>query len=220
MNTPTSPAANGASPKGSASAVRNLLDWLETFAYAFCFVLVFFTFLCRIVTVDGSSMSPTLTGEEKYLNQSGDKLLISNLFYTPTYGDIVVVSREDDVPIIKRVIATEGQTVDIDFDNWQVTVDGQLLDEAYINRIDGMAMMKRDVNFPLTVDKGCVFVMGDNRNNSLDSRDSRIGQVKTENIVGRVLCRLLPLGEFGAVEPRAETIAAYERATGKQYAAN
>lgn len=202
MHTPTSSVQTENSPRNGGAALRNLLDWLETFAYAFCFVLVFFTFLCRIVTVDGSSMSPTLTGEEKYLGQSGDKLIISNLFYTPSYGDIVVVTRENDDPIIKRVIATEGQTVDIDFENWKVYVDGVELDEPYINRIDGMAMMKRDVSFPITVDKDCIFVMGDNRNNSLDSRDSQIGQVKTDAIVGRVLCRILPLRDFGTVKPR------------------
>lgn len=204
-------------PTGSRM-LREGFDWLETLAYAFCFVILVFTFLFRIVTVEGSSMKPTLIGEDKYTGQMGDRLIISGLFYTPEQGDIVVVKREGDDPIIKRVIATEGQTVDIDFENWIVTVDGEVLEEPYINRVDA-PMLQRDVEFPLTVSEGHLFVMGDNRNNSLDSRDSRIGEVSLDKVVGRVLLRVFPFNNMGPVKPTEETVAAYEKAVASRSAA-
>ena len=192
--------------------LHDVYDWIETFATAFAVVLIFFTFLLRVVTVQGSSMYPTLYGEGTFPDKPGDKLVISDLFYTPKTGDIVVVKREEKEPIIKRVIATEGQTVDIDFDSWRVYVDGIELQEPYINRIEGSSMNRRDTVFPLTVEKDCIFVLGDNRNNSLDSRDTEIGQINRRRILGRVLFRLYPFDRFGKVEAAPESVAAYERA--------
>ncbi len=144
-------------------------------------ILVIFTFLARMAGVVGSSMEPTLhNGNWVILSQVG-------MEYTPEYGDIVVVSQPNglDEVIIKRVIATGGQTVDINFDTGVVYVDGKALTEpytaapTYLNFDDG-------VTFPLTVPEGYVFVMGDNRNDSTDSRSSLIGCIRNEYILGKV----------------------------------
>ncbi|MCL2775265.1 MAG: signal peptidase I, partial [Oscillospiraceae bacterium] len=106
------------------------------------------------------------------------------------------------VPIIKRVIATEGQTIDFDFQNWQVTVDGKPLVEPYVNYEPGTMMANENIDLsqlPITVEPGKIFVMGDNRNHSTDSRS--IGQVDIRDVVGRVLIRIFPLNEFGVVKP-------------------
>lgn len=173
---------------------KEIFEWLETLAFAFCFVLLVFTFLCRIVTVEGSSMFPTLHDK--------DRLIISNLAYTPKSGDIVVFNTDGHPEaLIKRVIATEGQTVDIDFDSWTVTVDGKTLDEDYINFIEDAKMADYgSFEYPHTVSEGNIFVMGDNRNASMDSRDSRIGEVDVEGLLGKVIIRIWPLGDFGIVE--------------------
>ncbi len=119
--------------------------------------------------------------------------------YRPTPGDVVVIVQpESDTPaIIKRIIAVEGQTVDINFSFGTVTVDGQVLEEDYINE---PTYMKRDVDFPVTVPQGCVFVMGDNRNRSLDSRDSSIGMVDQRYILGKAVFRLFPFQKIGLIE--------------------
>ena len=156
------------------------------------FVVIMFVFAIRLVGVIGDSMYPTL--------QDGDKLtLLSNFVYEPEVGDIVVLLATDfdDEPIVKRVIANEGQTIDINFDTGEVFVDGQLLDEPYINtpttRDEGM-------QFPVTVPEGCIFVMGDNRLHSTDSRNPSIGCVDKRYVLGKALQIVLPFGRFGGVE--------------------
>ena len=186
---------------GAASAVY---EWVETFCYAMAIMVVLFLLVFRYVTVDGDSMRETL--------HNGDALIISNLAYTPKTGDIVVVKAPSyGNPLIKRVIATGGQTVTIDFVNWTVTVDGVMLDETYINRdvnYDGIyddddikmsLSYGKDVT-TFTVEEGKLFVMGDNRNNSSDSRDPRIGQVDERQVLGRVLFRIFPFDVFGGVQ--------------------
>jgi len=179
---------------------EKLFDLIEIASGAFLFVILLFTFVVRIVTVHGPSMQETL--------HDRDMLLISHLLGGPRAGDIVVIqvpNPQYDTPIIKRVIATEGQTIDFDFANWTVIVDGEPLDEPYVN-FDYRTAMSSDGlnlnNLPITVGPGKIFVMGDNRNRSSDSRSASIGQVDVRNdVVGRVLVRLMPFDKFGIVRP-------------------
>lgn len=166
------------------------LDWLQCIVSGIVVCILVFTFLLRTVGVVGSSMVPTL--------EEGDRLIISNLFYKPKYGDIVVLRKEQfkDEPIIKRVIATQGQTVDIDFDAGLVYVDGVALEEPYVN---APTNEREDFTAPVTVPDGCVFVMGDNRNRSTDSRTSSIGCVDQRLIIGKAYLRLTPLNKFGGL---------------------
>ena len=182
---------------------EELFEWIEIFSGALVTVILVFTFVLRLVTVEGSSMEKTLS--EK------DNLIISHMLYEPKQNDIVVIQVPDwwsDVPIIKRVIATEGQTVDFDFENWTVIVDGVPIAEPYVNYENGFPMNSYYVheiyNLPLTVEKGKVFVMGDNRNHSVDSRHRDIKQVDVGNIMGRVLVRVYPFNKFGIVKPNVD----------------
>ena len=177
--------------------VSTVYDYAETFCYALALMMVLFLFVFRYVSVDGESMRETL--------QDSDKLIISDLFYTPETGDIVVIQPEShksgDEPIIKRVIATAGQKVYIDYDNWEVYVDGVKLDEPYIEPMREYGNMRYPENptyyGEFTVEEGRVFVMGDNRNHSKDSRSIEYGEIPESRILGRVLIRLWP--NFGKV---------------------
>ena len=174
------------------SSLREAVEYAESLAVVFVVMLLIFTFIARPATVDGESMMPTL--------QNGERLVISNLFYEPTAGDIVVLcgeaDREEGKNLIKRIIATEGQTIDIDFEAGEVYVDGQKLDEPYILE---PTYLDEGTEFPLTVPEGEIFVMGDNRNGSRDSRSLTVGTVKEEYIVGRVLFRFFPFDRFGQI---------------------
>ena len=174
------------------SSLREAVEYAESLAVVFVVMLLIFTFIARPATVDGESMMPTL--------QNGERLVISNLFYEPTAGDIVVLcgeaDREEGKNLIKRIIATEGQTIDIDFEAGEVYVDGQKLDEPYILE---PTYLDEGTEFPLTVPEGEIFVMGDNRNGSRDSRSLTVGTVKEEYIVGHVLFRFFPFDRFGKI---------------------
>lgn len=177
------------------SAAKELFEWVELFAYSVSIVIILFTFICRIAVVSGPSMEKTLFDREV--------LLVSDLFYEPKQGDVIVFQSNtilDNEAIVKRVIATEGQTVDIDFENWIVYVDGEAIEEPYINFEAGRYMNGSDYSYPLTVEEGKIFVMGDNRNHSTDSRDDRIGQVDTRFVLGKVLVRILPFDTFGIID--------------------
>lgn len=164
------------------------LEWIETLIYAFFIVIVIFTFLLRIANVDGESMFPTLN--------HGDRLVVSHIMYKPNNGDIVIVDSSGlNKAIVKRIIAIEGQTVDIDFNSGAVKVDGNLLEENYINEIT--TLNEGGHQYPVTIPSGCVFVMGDNRNNSTDSRDERVGFVPVEDILGKVVLRIYPFDAIG-----------------------
>ena len=181
---------------------KDVFDWVEILVHAILAVVLCFSFLFRIATIDGESMTNTL--------QNGEKVIITNLAYEPKAGDFVVISRnrENSVytanvgnkPIIKRIIATEGQTVDIDFEKGVVYVDGVALEEGYTRTPTNL---KYDIDFPVRVDEGCVFVLGDNRNNSLDSRSSQIGDygmIDTRYILGHAVCRIFPFDKIGKID--------------------
>lgn len=169
-------------------------DWLESIVTAIVACILIFLFVARIVNVDGTSMVPTL--------HDRDKVVISRIYFHPKQGDIVVLTKRSfsDISIVKRIIAVAGQTVDIDFERGEVYVDGVKLNEPYIAELTTRQL---DLTFPLTVPEGCVFCMGDNRNRSTDSRSSRVGMIDTRCILGRVLWRVWPFGDFGAVNKYA-----------------
>lgn len=165
---------------------RNLYDWVGTVAAVALTAVIIFTFAVRLVLVDGPSMRETL--------QHGDCLAVLNapLCGTPEAGDIVILRKEsfrDGAPIVKRIVATEGQTVDIDFDAGVVYVDGAALEEDYIRQ---PTYLEEGLEFPCTVPEGYVFVMGDNRNDSDDSRDPDLGPVDTREILGQAVFLLYP----------------------------
>ena len=170
----------------SPSFQENVLLYLHDLVTWLCVIILVFLLLFRIVVVSGPSMNTTLAHGD-YL------LLVNNVFYRdPKAGDIVVASKDsfkNGEPIIKRVIATEGQWVDIDFDEGVVYVDGTALDEPYANT---PTTLYEGIDFPLMVDDGCVFVMGDNRNESKDSRSPDIGLVDTREILGKAILLVLP----------------------------
>lgn len=177
--------------KGPSGFILGLYDWVSAFLYAIVFVILIITFCVRMVDVDGSSMMNTL--------QDSDKVFITGLNYEPQVGDIVVISHGEtlDKTLVKRVIAVGGQTVDIDFETGEVMVDGVVIDEPYIL---GSTKNKDVVEFPLTVDEGKVFVLGDNRPISKDSRYPDVGLIDVENIIGKVQFRIYPFSSFGFVE--------------------
>lgn len=164
---------------------KELYEWVQALVSSVLVVVLIFTFVIRLIGVDGHSMLPTL--------QHGDRLLVLNsaLCGDYEYGDIVIVRKDSFMqqPIVKRVIATEGQTVDIDFTTGSVWVDGQLLDEPYINEL---TFTYEGMDFPVTLGKNEVFVMGDNRNASDDSRNPQLGPVDERYIIGKAVVLAFP----------------------------
>ena len=153
---------------------KETLEWYDALAMAVAVIALVFTFGVRIVKVDGHSMDPTLS--------NGERILI-NLLKKPDYDDIVVVDgyTEYGRPLVKRVIGKGGDTIDIDFTS-------------------GPTYLYESVDFPITVPDGCLFLMGDNRNNSTDSRDTRVGCVDERDIMGAAVLRVLPFGKIGAAQ--------------------
>ncbi len=177
---------------GSSGVLGSAYEWLDSIVTAMVLVVVLFTFVFGIVSVKGTSMENTF--------MDTDKVIISNMFYTPQKGDVVIVSlnhtnddslsaqQDEDQRIIKRIIAVGGQKVRIDFDKGIVYVDGIAQDEPYTKT---PTTLKYDLDFSedVTVPEGHVFVMGDNRNGSIDSRSSEIGMIDQRYILGKVLFR-------------------------------
>ena len=181
------PEEQAAKPKKEKTSwQKNFLLYLHDFVYLVAILILISPMFFRIVMVSGTSMVHTLL--------DGDYLLVlSNTFYRePEAGDIVVISKEsfdDGKPIVKRVIATEGQWVDIDFEAGIVYVDGVALDEPYTY---SATTTQEGVSFPLQVEEGCIFVLGDNREISRDSRYPAIGQIAKEEVLGKVIFLFIP----------------------------
>ena len=204
-----------------------VLDWTKSITSALVLVVILFAFAFRIVIVEGTSMLPTLN--------PGNRLLINSLFCIPGHDDIVVLRIKQQTgdrmhPLIKRVIAVGGETVEINYTTNTVTVyktddpsDSRVLDEPYLftSNIEGsfFPMPDGDPDNPPTSDyttsesiarypvpEGKYFVMGDNRNNSKDSRNSRVGFIPRDQIIGTVVIRIYPFESFGAVKPATEPL--------------
>lgn len=172
--------------KKAPAADRGLYDHLQTLVTVVVAVVLVFSFGVRFVKVDGPSMQNTL--------QHGDQLLVLNGWLCGDYrqGDIVIAAKdsfEGGSPIVKRVVAVGGQTVNIDFLSGDVYVDGVALEEPYIKEL---TYLSEGVTFPLTLGEGEVFLLGDNRNESKDSRHPDLGAVDERNIIGRAFFLLLP----------------------------
>lgn len=168
-----------------SNAVATILDWVGCLFAALVWVLILMTFVFRVIDVDGTSMEPTLINT--------DKVVITDLFYTPHDGDIIVISHAEEYnkPLVKRVIATEGQTLKVDFDKGEIYVDGELLEEDYTmgETIRGNIP---DEDFPDVIPKGKVFVLGDHRDVSLDSRYYEIGLIDVDSIIGKAQFVVIP----------------------------
>lgn len=173
------------------SRTQGILEWYEALISAVVILVLVFSFVFRIIQVDGESMERTL--------YNGDRLIVWGAGYTPERGDIVIVDSYTSYgrPLVKRVIALGGDTIDIDYAAGTVWVNGEELDEPYIKE---PTWLSYDVEFPLTVPEGKVFLMGDNRNDSLDSRSTRVGCIDERDILGKVLLRFMPVKDFGVVQ--------------------
>lgn len=180
-----------------AGLVYNLYYWLQTLVLAVVTIVLLFTFVGRITRVEGDSMRNTL--------HNGDLLLLQSIGYTPKAGDIVVVNKTTDETvallggdaIVKRVIATGGQTVSIDYNTSTVYVDGAPLDEPYVWEPMDSHFGPYSGQSPFVVPEGSIFVMGDNRNASTDSRNQLLGPIDTGYVLGRAVCILFPFSDLG-----------------------
>lgn len=184
------------SPRQPQSVV-SWYEWVEEIMAAVVVVVLIFTFFLRIVTVSGTSMYPNY--------HDGDRLIITNSFNQDVkQGDVVVLVNVLEEPIIKRVIATEGQQVDINFETGTVYVDGEALDESQFGLENGITVETNapleHTSFPATVPEGHIFVLGDNRLVSEDSRYTEVGMVDVRKVLGKAEFRLFPFDRFGTVE--------------------
>lgn len=197
----------GKSKKVRSKLMNDAADLFESVLISIFLVMLIFTFLFKIATVDGPSMNNTLLDK--------DRLIVSHLMYEPQNGDVVIINDENghvyaddkktvieteglDKKIVKRIIAMSGQVVDIDFSKGIVYLDGQKLDEPYI--CEPTFNNAAAFDYPVTVPEGYVFVMGDNRNISRDSRDEKVGFVPVNQIMGKVVFRIYPFNSFGKIK--------------------
>ena len=173
-------------PKNSKT-VSNIYDIVSVVVSAVAVIAIVFTFVTRVLVVSGASMNPTLN--------NGDTVAISSLKRSFDYGDIVIVAQPNAMhkTLIKRVIAVGGQTVDIDTEKGVVYVDGKALDEKYTLE---PTYSRGNIEFPATVPEGMLFVMGDNRNDSTDSRMRVVGCIDEKYIMGKVIGRIMPFGQW------------------------
>ena len=183
-NRPEEKQAPGAKP------VSELYQNVRTLAVVLAVLILIFTFVVRIIVVSGPSMENTLF--------NGDAMVVWSLGYEPKQGDVVVLTQPSyqEDSIVKRVIATGGQHVVIDYDTNAVTVDGVKLTEDYIK--EWMLVPSYGFgNHDLIVPDGCLFVMGDNRNESADSRYPTIGVIDERCVIGKALMVAFPFSHFG-----------------------
>lgn len=171
----------------------SVLEWVETIVFAILFVSVVFTFAARVITVDGRSMEPTY--------HHGDRVLVSGFAGDVGRGDVVIIVHALREPIIKRVVATEGQVVDFDREAGEIVVDGEPVKGEVFGLENGITYLPEVsgqlLEFPQTVPENCVFVLGDNRGNSTDSRFLSVGMVDHRNILGKVVFNLYPFAKMG-----------------------
>ena len=171
--------------------LKSTYEWIQCFIAALILCVFVFLFFFKVIDVVGTSMYPTLN--------DGDKMLVSGLFYTPKQGDVVILKKDsydENKALVKRVIAVEGQEINMDFEKGIVYVDGEEIHEDYIA---DLTYNKLDFIGPKTVPEHCVFVMGDNRNMSTDSRKSEIGMVDSRLIIGKAYFVLFPANDMGPI---------------------
>ncbi len=166
---------------------RIIYEWSDSLVVAIIAVFLVFAFIFRIAAVEGASMNPTL--------KDGNWLAVKSISTDIKRGDIVIITQPNALnePLVKRVIAVGGDTIDINFSEGAVSVNGEVIYEPYIAEL---TQRQFDIAFPITVPEGCYFVMGDNRNNSIDSRSNIVGFIKYGYILGTAEAKIYPFGDF------------------------